>query len=441
MATLQAPALAAYSAMNLGKHALWGLLSGLGLYYLTEELGVSPSWAGAILMASLLMDAAIDLPIGGLLDQWRARLPSYLVPVVGSVMVCAASMAVFFSAGHVLPHGIVVPVALVGLFLFRVAFTVFDLSDNALASRITTDAQDRTTASVWRKLAAGLAGLGLALATSWTLEPDTDMSGRFLLLGIGAAVAVTVVVVVGYLRLMPLDRAAAPFAEVSIPVRWRALRRSRDVWTLGIVTLLEASTTPIFTAGLLFFAAAVHGMAALAGTALAVITAGQILSLPVWWWLSNRLGKCTALQAAHLVGALGATAFMLVADQGQEAQAMAVLVLGISGGGVSTLRWSIAPDLVDRTERVTGVRVESGIIALLTGAIQVGAGLAAGLLGLGLAVLEHPQSEIPALTLAGLIAGPAVLAHAACALILGKRGLLEPPGVSMVEAGGTPADG
>lgn len=97
MATSHVPALAAYSAMTLGKHALWGLLSGLGLFYLTEELGVSPSLAGAILMASRLMDVAIDLPIGGLLDQWRARLPSYLVPVLGSVTICVGPDAI--SAG------------------------------------------------------------------------------------------------------------------------------------------------------------------------------------------------------------------------------------------------------------------------------------------------------------------------------------------------------
>ena len=50
---------------------------------------------------------------------------------------------------------------------------------------------------------------------------------------------------------------------------------------------------------------------------------------------------------------------------------IAVFVVGIVTGGISTLRWSIAPDLVDQIDARSGKRMEGSIMAILTSTIKL----------------------------------------------------------------------
>ena len=169
--TADAPPIGFASKVGFGLGALPAgiLLTGLGAgalnYFLNQVVGISPTWTGTLILASLLIDAVLDPIIGQWSDnvrtRWGRRHPFMYVG--------AALMGVSF---YLLWHA---PKALSGQSLFaymlialvgvRIANSVHDIPSNSLVPELAPDYDKRTTliSFRWFFLMFGLVGASVLL--------------------------------------------------------------------------------------------------------------------------------------------------------------------------------------------------------------------------------------------------------------------------------------
>ncbi|OYW49174.1 MAG: hypothetical protein B7Y36_12615 [Novosphingobium sp. 28-62-57] len=408
--------IAAYTLLNFVKHSFWSFFGLFGLVYLTDVVGLDPAFAGSILLASLVFDGLIDPLVGAAIDWLRSKLPDYGWILLGGVLASAVSLALFFNTAA-LDLGIVW--LLVLLLVFRLTFTVFDLSDNALASRITASVEERTAMAAWRKAAAALASLATGAAVGYIASDAAEAAVRLPVFALILAVASLLLAWLGYTALKRLDQAGPPIKLVEAGEWLIALGGAQGALVLAFLALIETTATPVLVGGLIYFSRALTGDAHWAGTAIVILTLAQLALLPLWAWAAVRLGKRATLALTHAATALACLAFAFLAATSAVWGWLLVGVVGAMVGGVSTLRWSLVPDLIDAASR-DGPRLETSLVGLVSGAVQIGSGLAVAMLGVLLGLAGY-SAQAPADVDVSLLAGGIGLfvgsAHGICAVL------------------------
>ena len=412
------------AALNGIKNVYWSLFTLFGMVYLTDVIGLSPALAGTILFASLLFDALIDLPIGGYLDGLRGRLEDYGVILISSAGLSSLSLIAFYGVS-LLSSGSIEIALLVGtLFAFRLMFSIFDVTENAINVRVMTNPTDRTLVSSLRKVAQSLATILLGASMGWVFQAQSDYGVRIAILASFASAILVFLTFAFYQNLRDLDRGGAPLVEATFKERLAAIRRAPGCWIMAGLAILEACGTTILMSGLIYYALVVLQEPAWVGAAVIAMTLSQIVGQPLWIWLARLFGKVTAFGLTHgTASAAGLIFAVFGGDSGAVALGLICLV-GILLGGVSTLRWSLMPDIIDKAAETNRVRVESGMIGLVICAIQTGAALAAVTLGLGLSEIgyqaggstENPNQLVvvvvaPFIVLNGLSAAAIAILH------------------------------
>ena len=147
------------------------MAGGLLQIYFNQVLGLPAVWVGAVIMASIVVDAVIDPLIGRFSDRLRSPLGRRHTLMYASAIPTALAVWVVWHA----PQGLAPPALLafmgVSLLAARIAGSFYDIPSTALAPELSSDPHERTSLFAWRWL--------------------------FLILGLGAA---TVVVYQVYLR-------------------------------------------------------------------------------------------------------------------------------------------------------------------------------------------------------------------------------------------------
>jgi GPH family glycoside/pentoside/hexuronide:cation symporter len=167
------------------------LLTGLGAgalnYYLNQVVGISPTWTGTLILASLLIDALLDPLIGQWSDnvrtRWGRRHPFMYV---GAALMGIAFYALWH-APKTLSGGALAAYMLILLVAVRIANSVHDIPSNSLVPELAPDYDKRTTliSYRWFFLMFGLVGAGVLLNAVFLRTGGQNKEG--LLYGLGYA--------------------------------------------------------------------------------------------------------------------------------------------------------------------------------------------------------------------------------------------------------------
>ncbi len=403
------------AALNGIKNVYWSLFTLFGMVYLTDVIGLSPALAGTILFASLMFDAVVDLPLGAILDGIRVRLRDYGSILIVSAGLSSLALTVFYFF-WIFSFGSLETALLIGtLLIFRLTFSIFDLTENAIAVRVMTNPEDRTLFASARKIAQSLTAVLLGASMGWVFKSEGDYAARIATLALGASVVLIALTAACYNNL-----------------RLDAIKKAPGCWMIAAAAFLEACGTTVFMSGLIYYAIVVLKDPSWVGAALVSMTLSQVAGQPLWLWIARRLGKIAAFGLTHGFAALAGIIFALF-GQVSEASALGLICL-IGGllGGVSTLRWSLLPDIIDHAAHQNAVRVESGMIGLVICAIQTGAGVAALTLGVGLSAIgyEAGRDFLDAAPIILVVVGPFIVLNGLCAfgIILFRRQLSQARG-------------
>jgi GPH family glycoside/pentoside/hexuronide:cation symporter len=405
---------------SLGTATVLNSSSILLLFFMTNLLGIRPSVGGALLFVSKVVDVLSNPVIGLLSDRTHTRIGRrrpYLLG--GGILMTVAFVLVFtvpaqaselFTAGYLL----------LMMILLSLGYATFTVPYLAVAAETTRTYDERTTIMAWRVvfvLLGSLVGTAIAPAIATPSGVGTRESFTTMALVLGA------VILVSSLWCFRGTRRATFYApdreSPGLAQQLRVAVANRPFMILSAAKLLQlVGVASVITCALYL----TRYVLDISGFQVALfflsMTIASAAAVPLWWFLSRRLGKKNAYMLA--VATYAATALTWLAAGPVVVTLDLALVygravlLGISSGGLILLGVSMLPDTIEYDRLSSGARRE-GVFTGLWSAVEKGATAVGGLLiGVVLDVMGFVEAtgevvKQPESAITGIVFGAAVL--------------------------------
>lgn len=409
-----------YGLAHFGKSLFWYASEILFAYYLTELVGLHAVHMGFVLGLGLMASALFDLIVGARLrfslsDARRAARMQF----VGSLLCAASFIAVF--AGFWVPQPLRFSHAMITGLAFRLAFTLYDLPQNALMTVGTGSMEARDRLAATRIFFSGLATLTVALCVAPLLvtERQGEIAPRYLVLA--CATAVPAVVSAGALsRLMLRTSNQSPKAAV---ITSSGFQPSATFWLLIGVASVTSLLTPIFGKLEPYFATFVLRSPVLGGVIVTATALGTVIGQPIWRSLRKRWTLPAVMSLAATAQIVGLLAFWVLVKRPDFGLAFAAGLFGLGSGGIGTALWAAFSEAAAR--EACG---REGLAWAVFGAtVKMSLALGALMLGALLMTIEYRDAEGASLTWL-MVVVPAVGALACIALAVAWSEVSRPQG-------------
>ncbi len=337
-------------------------------YYATEH-GVSLSTLGIVLLLLRLVDAVQDPLIGQVSDRRaRYRLPVMLAAALGLV----AGFTALFSA----PAGAGAVWFALSMVVATTSYSVLSINLNSMGGLWSADSYQKTRITMMRE-ALGLLGLLIAVLLPALLLQSMEAAAAF---GIVSAV-LALLMLVGFALFVPWYRRHQAYFTFkdAVPLGFaasmhhipRATRRFLLVYGLSMLS----SAIPAVL--IVFFVRDRLEAEALLGLFLAVYFVAGAAAMPLWQYVSKRMGKIQAWKTAMLLAVMSfAGAFFLGA--GDVVPFVIICVLsGMAFGAELALPPSILADRVQQHAQQASSGLQFSLMAfLLKASVAVATGAA-----------------------------------------------------------------
>ena len=399
--------------LSVGQKAGWGLADMgvvvfvivkqlLVLSFLTNYLNVPVGIAGLLTTSVLIFDIITDPIVGYLSDRtnsrWGRRVPWM---VIGAVILSGGIIGLF---GVPQSFSIVGTIIWVGSFfaLATVGFTMVAIPYGATAGEMTQDPKERSSMMGFRMVFASV-GILVGGAVIPQLAGGTR-EGHFT-----AAIYIAPIIILSIWGSLWATRQAPRILSPSargFMSTWLLVFKNKPfvilVCLYGIMTLAIA----LITAGLPFAAIYLifdngNSLLSPASSALGILSLlfacfvlGSILSQAFWVWMSNRLGKVSALIFGLFIYVILLIAIFLSLPSAEiMVLAMLFIIAGMANGAYQQIPWAIYPDLMDMTREESGDAIEGAFSAIWLFGQKVANAIAPLILSLILAVFGWKESS------------------------------------------------
>lgn len=312
--------------------------------FYADELALPLATVGYAIAASRALDILLDPLIGTLSDHTHTRFGRRKPWIVAGTPLFLLAAWMLLVPGE----GVSSTYLLVWTALLFVSFTLVDLPFKAWGAELSTDYGERSRITAWRE-AFGFAGQLVFVAVLLLLQLSGRDTAHIQLQAVAWTLALT---------LPPLLALALWVVPEPKPEELRG-RRPRG-WGALLVLIQNPALQRMLIAVVVFVAAVVvqatlHRLVLahvilspeVFPTLLLVENVVTIAAVPLWMWISHRIGKHRALSAAALWAGLWSLALPFF-SAGQAWELCAVLVIrGSSFASILFLANSIAADVVD----------------------------------------------------------------------------------------------
>jgi len=384
---------------GIGDIAICLYWSGVGLYLLyfyTDVVGISPSLAGLIYGIGMLWDAVTDPFMGYIAERTRTKWGVYRPYLLFGNVPLALSFVLLFWVPP-FEGAMLFSFLLFTNLLHRTCFTIVSVPFSSLTPRITSDSQERTNLTGFRMLGAQT-GTNLMALLAFPIifwVGGEDESSGFLVLGAIAGLTALAIHAVTFITVkependLGIERVGGSLAEAA-----QAVAKNGPFWLVFSATLIVGITTIFFGNNLIYYTKYALNLHEHQGTIL--FTSGIIafLSIPIWWVISNRIGKKLTWLISSSVTLIALISFYLYPISQLNELLVLVGFIGFGSGAGGILFWSMLPDTIEYGEVHTGVRSESSLYGFMTFAQKGSIAFAIIILGLVLDAIGFQANEI-----------------------------------------------
>lgn len=357
------------------------------LYFLTEVLSIPPAWAGLAVLVPKLWEFVFDPTVGHLSDRTRGRWGRRWPWLTGGALLFPFCFALLFAPPVLADWRWTLVVVTLAFILCTSAYSLFAIPFVTLPGEVSPLAPVRTRVVAWR---IGFVGVGILAAGG--LAPMLVSAGGggragFAHMGLilsavsGAAMMTAALAAWGFRhRAIPRDRGDWTRALAHLAGN----RSYRWLWvTYGVQMLGMAGNAAMLPYAVTHVLHRPGGTVALLFVA---ITAGNLLSLPVWVRLSRRLGGMATYRLATLACVLGSVSLYPGIQGGMVLACVACALSGIGQAGQQLLPLSLLPAATEGEDRAAGARHAGLLVGIWVAGeklgFALGGALAAALLGL-----------------------------------------------------------
>lgn len=422
-----------YGVGDMAANLYLGFFGLFTLYFLTDVYGIAPAAAATMLLLTKIIDAITDPAVGLLADRTRSRWGRYRPYLLWGALPYGLTAILVFAGPDLSDNGKLV-YAYIVYSLAMLGYTLVNVPYSALLAVISPSATERTKATQYRFVFAGLG----TLVVGATARPLVDWIGAgdeargFLWASIIFAVAAVALTLVTFAttreRAVPQD---AQTSGISADIRALLANSSWVVLSIAGVLLVVGLGTRLGSLAL-YLKYFVTGAPGDAGGAvflwmdrfsvfitLGVI--GQILGTLSAPGLTRRFGKIRLMIGANAVhGVLLIVGFFLARDQFVPAlllHGMGMMTFGIA----LTILFAMFTDCVQFGEWQTGRNTAGLTVASSMFILKLGTGLGAAIPGYILAMSgfaanaqQSPEALDGLRIITWIAPGLLLLAAAAC---------------------------
>jgi oligogalacturonide transporter len=343
------------------------LISFYYLYFLTDVIRINPSLAGTVILISKGYDAVTDPFEGILSDRTRTRLgrrrPFLLA---GILLVFVSFFTLFYPVSLESQTGRFVFVLCTYLF-FSTVVSIVMLNYNALQAEMSLDYNERTSLSSYRIFFSTVASIVSAVLPLEIVDMFPDVRQGFIVMGLifGAFYALPFIATVITAR----EREA--FQRPPEPLNFRrSFLEPFKVRTFVYVLLMYLFAFVAIDAVssiVIYYMKYYLGRGDEANIVNGVLLILQVVSLPVYVWLSRRTSKRTGYIVGAAIWMVSMLFSFLITPQAPPAGVyIFAAVVGFGTGGIVVMIYAMFPDIPDVDELQSGERREGMYAALVT---------------------------------------------------------------------------
>ena len=383
---------------GIGDIAICLYWSGVGLYLLyfyTDVVGISPSLAGLIYGIGMFWDAITDPFMGYMAERTRTKWGVYRPYLLFGNIPLALSFILLFWVPP-LEGGALFFFLLFANLLHRTCFTLVSVPFSSLTPRITSDSQERTNLTGFRMLGAQTGTNLMALFAFpiifWVGGEDESLG--FVVLACIAGLTALGIHAITFLTVKEpsndqgIERVGGSLFEAA-----RAIGKNGPFWLVFSATLIVGITTIFFGNNLIYYTKYALNLHEYQGTILFTSGIVAFLSIPIWWMISNSIGKKLTWLISSSITLIALLVFYLYEIDTLPELLFLVAFIGFGSGAGGILFWSMLPDTIEYGEVHTGVRSESSLYGFMTFAQKGSIAFAIIILGIVLDFIGFQANE------------------------------------------------
>ena len=384
---------------GIGDIAICLYWSGVGLYLLyfyTDVVGISPSLAGLIYGIGMFWDAITDPFMGYMAERTRTKWGVYRPYLLFGNIPLALSFILLFWVPP-LEGGALFFFLLFANLLHRTCFTLVSVPFSSLTPRITSDSEERTNLTGFRMLGAQTGTNLMALLAFpiifWVGGEDESLG--FVVLATIAGLTALGIHAITFLTVKEpsndqgIERVGGSLSEAA-----KAIGKNGPFWLVFSATLIVGITTIFFGNNLIYYTKYALNLHEHQGTILFTSGIVAFLSIPIWWLISNNIGKKLTWLISSSITLIALLVFYLYEIDTLSELLFLVAFIGFGSGAGGILFWSMLPDTIEYGEVHTGVRSESSLYGFMTFAQKGSIAFAIIILGLVLDFIGFQANEV-----------------------------------------------
>ena len=388
---------------GIGDIAICLYWSGVGLYLLyfyTDVVGISGSLAGLIYFIGMAWDAATDPFMGYMAERTRTKWGVYRPYLLFGNIPLALSFVLLFWVPPLEGSSLFFFLLFANL-LHRTCFTLVSVPFSSLTPRITSDSQERTNLTGFRMLGAQTGTNLMALLAFpiifWVGGEDESMG--FIVLASIAGITAILIHSITFITVKEpdndqgIERVGGSLADAA-----RAIGKNKPFWLVFSATLIVGITTIFFGNNLIYYTKYALDLHEHQGTILFTSGIVAFLSIPIWWIISNRLGKKITWLISSTITLSSLLLFYFYDIKTLNELLFLVAFIGFGSGAGGILFWSMLPDTIEYGEVHTGVRSESSLYGFMTFAQKGSIAIAVLILGWVLDAIGYQANQAMSLT-------------------------------------------
>lgn len=338
------------------------------MYYLSEGLLISASYAGLALFIPRIWDAITDPLMGIISDKTHTKMGRRRPYVlVGSILFGFTFWLIFTPPSGLSEMGYVLYFSIMYI-LAGTAFTIYDIPYSAMAAEITPDYKERTNLMGYKMMGARSGIILAAWATPQILAlRKLSLTEGFELVGIYGGLFITICGLIAFFTTKEARRTEPTGTPLNIksikPLKEMiALANNKYFSRLFFVFLLQNIAIGSGAATLIYFVVvSLKQDISVMGPLFTLAGVMALISTPVWVYIGARIGKKTAYIRAMTINAIIVFIAFFLSDKYFFLIYGLYLVMGFADAGNQLMSNSMVPDTVEYDQLLTGKRRE-GVI-------------------------------------------------------------------------------
>lgn len=347
---------------SMGTGVMIGALTGYGLYYMTNYLGIAAGLAGSLIGLSKLYDMISDPVMGQISDRtktkWGRRRPYLLIGTIA----CPLAMLALFHLPTFASSTLTVGLLFFVLLLYATAFTSFNVPYFAMPAEMTSHYHERTVIMSQRVFFSTMSVVSISVLGPYVIEWFGGGVDGYK--GMSWVLAGLVFLAMGATFLLTRDVAFTLRSErddYRVRKQVKLILNNKPFCTFVVAKSLIFIGSASAQGTLLFMGQFVLGRGEMILVGFGIgYTLGVVISLPIWTHLIARvLDKRNAFRIASVgLGLTLATWWFATPDESLIIFYLRFFLLGIFSAGGLVSGSAMLPDMMEYDRHRSGVSQE-----------------------------------------------------------------------------------